>query len=274
LSLFDVKNLFQQLAVINYQDQIFYSAYSPKNHEPHSAVTQLIQSIYNQFPDEALKILRNRIFLNYTPSLMCLSMIQLAAKRYVVDTKLIVPGCSQKLEFKTLINSNLDSGNLYEKFEGHLNNQENASQENAFEAALNWLKSEQNHKKLEGKSIRKNIKAFLTDTHKSFFLFSENLPNKNKTLHAEVALLQNYYQIKQKGFDSPVELYTSLQCCKMCAAMFWHMHENPLMNLKSFYLTKETGPSARNSILNAKSNSRHALKNSEADSNKILEFQL
>lgn len=206
-------------------------------------------------------------------------MIQLAAKRYAIDTKLKIPGYSQKLEFKTIINNNLDSDHLYEKFEGHLSNQENnskenTSQENAFEAAINWLKSEQDHEKLERKFLHKKIKAFLTDTHKSFFLFSENLPNKNKTLHAEVALLQNYYQIKQKGFDVPVELYTSLQCCKMCAAMFWHMHENPLMNLKSFYLTKETGPSARNSILDAKSNSRRALKISEADSNKILEFQL
>jgi hypothetical protein len=103
------------------------------------------------------------------------------------------------------------------------------------------------------------VRAALLNGTNELVAIAENQNSRNKSHHAEVVLLQSYFRDLQKGFPEPMTLYTSLQCCKMCAAMFWHMHSNPWKNLKSIYLEPETGPSARDSILAANGNIRRSL---------------
>ena len=83
-----------QIALIQLEKMILYSCYTPKPQEPNSAVTQLIQGIYENDPNNAIFVLRNRIYTNYIPTLICKSMIAIAAKRI-----------SQKENLEFLLNS-------------------------------------------------------------------------------------------------------------------------------------------------------------------------
>lgn len=227
-----------QTAKIHFNNLTYYSCYSPTINEPHSAVTQLIQGIYTNYPFQAQEILRNRIYLNYQPTLMCHSMIKIAAKRFAIDKNFKIAKDHIPIQ--------------YFPYEQTLKTTPKAS----IETAIQWLKAKDLETPLPRYLSHRNVKAFITNYDKTIFMFAKNENQSNKTLHAEVILLQKYFQSFKRGFTEPTELYTTLQCCKMCASMFWQMHQHPLDNLKVFYLQKEHGPSAVNTILQGNSNIR------------------
>lgn len=282
-----------QFAFVSYKDQQFCACYKPTLQEPHSAATQLIQGIYFNYPEIAYTILRNRIYLNYNPKLMCRAMIQVAAKRYTVDLKL-----NPLLEVKETNNTSVAINFKPQQDLSTLNNQEltiqlglqnknhtqscNSSQfsidseysQSKQQLYLDWLKVpiENSANPLYVQS--RKVKSFLVIPKKNIHIYSINNNVQNKSLHAEVLLLQNYFSIYKSGFHESTELYTSLQCCKMCAAMYWHMHSDPLKNARAYYLQAEDGRSSLNSILRAGSNSRRELFNNYENIAKQIEYKI
>ena len=240
-----------QIALIQLEKRILYSCYSPKSQEPNSAVTQLIQGIYENDPNNAIFVLRNRIYTNYLPTLICKSMIAIAAKRI-----------SQKENMEFFLNSTslpkIQITYSPQKIENQLSNLE-------FENGIKWLHGANdtqlnlntNRQPLYNKN--RSVRAFIVNPQKQIIMTSSNQNSINKTQHAEVLLLQNFFSLNQCGFNEPMTLFTSLQCCKMCAAMLWTMHSDPWNNLKVLYLNAEKGNSANNSILAKNSEQRREL---------------
>lgn len=240
-----------QTAALFFNNGYYYSRYSPLAHEPHSAATQLIQGIFEQFPEQALHILRNRIVLSYQPTLLCRGMISVAAKRFAIDLNL-----NQKLseanQSKVLIKYRPKSEGLLS--EGELNR-------TALKPWLNFTEETIEQVKNSQPLYQKNrlVRSALLDRQKNIMMMAENRNSKNKTKHAEVQLLQAYFERFQKGFEKKNYLLTSLQCCKMCAAMVWHMQVDPFKNLEVYFAEKELGSSARDTILTVGGNLRRAI---------------
>lgn len=254
------KNIFQnvldntttglQWAVIETENEIFYSTYQPQPQEPQSAVTQLIQGLYQNRPQEALRILRNPIFTNYSLSLLCRGMIVVAAKRSLVN-KDFFHGNTDKItkQIQFQINkpdkdSVLCNKVLHIKDENSLNM---------------WLRQSPSYPRYN------SVRAALSDMNGKILLAAESDSKINKTFHAEVVLLQSYFAQNSKGFSNHTRLYTNLQCCKMCAAMFWHMHSNPWKNLEAFYYYPEQGSIARDTIFTSGGNWRRSVANNESE---------
>lgn len=244
------------LAAIETADTIFYSRYQPKPQEPHSAVTQLIQGIYQAYPENALKILRQPIILNYTPSLLCRGMMAIAGKRHRIELDYFKRPHRQ--QFTPIIyNSKLTLSK--EPLSPPLTNRD----------IQEWI----NHPPLK-QSFQKQVRAVLVNHDQTYILSAENESLINKTLHSEVVLLQKYYALHQQGFSSPTTLLTNLQSCKMCAAMWWHMHSNPWENLQSIYSHPELGPSARDTVLTSGGNWRRHEAQSEEQLHQMVERPL
>lgn len=251
------------IALLVDQGTIYWSSYTPQIQEPHSAVTQLIQGIYQNFPQKALRLLRNPIETNFTPTLLCRGMVRIAAKR---------------IRWNPLVHGLLDRGSkdlVRVQFQVSLVDQAPALAFMDEPSLLKWLKgaplTSNDHPRYQS---HRAVRAALKTKEIESYIVSENQNALNKTFHAEILLLQSYYAKHQKGFDSATTLFTSLQCCKMCAAMFWHMHSNPWNNLKSYYLNPEMGPSARDTLFTPNGNLRRQLGQSKLQLETPLEFQI
>lgn len=236
-----------QLAIIETENAIYYSNYCPQPLEPHSAVTQLIQGLYQSQPNEALRLLRRPIITNYNPTLLCQGMIAVAAKRSLVNKQLSLKETKKELiSIRYWICQPRDIS-----FQSpSLKEEDSLSNKNNLNAWLSHYPTYPRHN---------SIRAALTDSHEATMLTAQSDSKINKTLHAEVILLQNYFSIHSKGFKEPTQLHTNLQSCKMCAAMFWHMHVNPWENLRAFYYYTEQGSIARDTLFTSGGNSRRAI---------------
>jgi tRNA(Arg) A34 adenosine deaminase TadA len=63
-----------------------------------------------------------------------------------------------------------------------------------------------------------NIGAIMVDANNKIIGWGLNLKSKNKTFHAETLMIQHY--LRENNTDrlpDDVKIYTSLECCHMCA---------------------------------------------------------
>lgn len=243
-------------AAIETSNVIFYSSYSPRPQEPHSAITQLIQGLYQIYPERALKLLRRPIILNHTPSLLCRGMISIAGKRYRIDIDYF-----ERMHHQTIIPIVYHSS--------HTLSPEPLSPLPSYMDIQEWVKSPPILC-----NTQKKVRSVLMNQNKCYLMSAENEATSNKTLHSEVVLLQKYYAFHQQGFSLPTTLMTNLQSCKMCAAMWWHMHSDPWKNLQSIYSHPELGPSARDTILTSGGNWRRSISNNQQELYQVFEHSL
>lgn len=241
------------IAALTDGDSLYYAEYPLLPFAPHTPVTQLIQGIYAQFSDKALRLLRHPIRVNYSPTLLCRSMTAVAAKRLKQDTASPIQEwvASHPHRIEIAYKAELTPSMEFDA--------------NAMTSLSIPIPRYQQNRK---------VRAFLFNREGELLSGAVNQNAIQKTNHAEVLALQSYYQQHREGFQSPTILITSLQCCKMCAAMFWQMHHNPLENLKVFYLEKEVGPIARDTVFTAKGNTRRSLVHASVDLLKEVEFPL
>lgn len=237
-----------QWAAIFLSDRILYSAHEPKPQEPHSAVTQLIQGIFDQNPDKALSLLRQPIVVSYKLSILCRGMIGIAAKRFRFEPELdsILQRSGLPLTRVRYAEPELEPRLALATYEEAVQWVLGAT------TAVTSQDEMMTPKYLKDRAVR----AVLLNTQNQILLLAENKNSKNKTKHAEVLLLQEYYRMHRQGFQEKALLMTSLQCCKMCAAMAWHMHLDPLQNLRALYVMPEKGSSARDTIFTPGGNLR------------------
>lgn len=242
--------------------QILYATQKPSglgDQEPFSAVTRLIQGIYQTYPDQARKICRSRIYTTQ-PSLtpFCRGMIHVAAKRVT----LLEPGAphpdllSARLQDLTHWNSGtvtLASQELEQTLHTYL------SQTPSPPKSLdNWaqlthrLVSELPRNSIRHQSNRPIVALLLGQTaghtELSLLAAAQNENAKNRTLHAEVNLIQNWYRNTGRAIPEGSVILTSLKPCRMCAGLIWQTAQNR-RQLKVIYLENDPGPNAQNTAL-------------------------
>jgi tRNA(Arg) A34 adenosine deaminase TadA len=98
----------------------------------------------------------------------------------------------------------------------------------------------------------RRIAAVLTDPSDRILAWALNSGATNKTLHAEVNLVQAYCFHSRAPLPRGAKVYTTLKSCRMCAGMIWSAAEDPL-SLRVFFAKDDPGPLARQTVLNAPS---------------------
>ncbi|APJ04687.1 Bd3614 family nucleic acid deaminase [Silvanigrella aquatica] len=236
------------IAFLIHQDTIYYSKHRYKTKTPESAITKLIQGIYDKFPEKCQTILRNKIYYNYLLTEMCLGMIKVAAKRHQflgfgVNYCKPIPAKIQEIKYNN-------------KFQYHFENKIK-SEDLIYDEPnehLNFIKIAENitHNITQENELyqsNRKIACILVSEESKILAVGLNENSKNKTQHAEVNLIQSFYQTFKKPLPKNTTLYTTRKPCKMCAGMIWTCTED-IKLLKVFFLHDDPGSMAKYTVLN------------------------
>lgn len=225
---------------------IYYSSVTKSAGSPFTAVTQLIQHLFDSYVDHSFFILRNRIFTTEPAHPYSQGMVRLTAKRITFSVEPLDFDLQIQHEFKNIsspANDLLSSAHLESppSFESVRCTTENA----------NFILGELIQKLPKGPVLHdynRRIAAVLTDRDGNILEYSPNQNSKNKTLHAELLMLQNYFRRTGQKIPSGSQIFVSLKPCKMCAAAILQFAEEP-GSIHVYYLEDDPGTMAHETEL-------------------------
>lgn len=242
--------------LITRTNYVYFSIYKPQIHEPRSAVTELIQGIWETYGVNAVTLVRNRIYSTALPNEMDYGMLKVCGKRMspaaeFFDDKANI-ALVREIQGRTHVASHLTpsaSQNNITATEPVI-----YSNANALAKARTLFVNSNNSLPLAARD--RQIGAVLLSSGGKLLATGANRAGSDRTRHAEVNLLQDYFRRTQSPVPYGATLVTTRKPCKMCAAMLWHASDAPL-SLKVFYEEFDPGPLASMTILNANSFERN-----------------
>jgi tRNA(Arg) A34 adenosine deaminase TadA len=240
----------QDVAFVIHDERVYFSRFPKSIRAPSSALVKLVQGIFAEFHDLSFFILRNRIYTNRSSSEMDQGMLKVAGKRatFDVEAKDHQQALSQFTfievgEGRIIINS--ASG----VFPAHLKEKlQFLPRELSAQFEVLKLLAETNPSLPDLHDSNRKIAALLLDEQQKVIGIGLNQNAKNKTLHAEVNLVQSLYL--ETGLRIPKNsiLLSTHKPCKMCAGMIFDSCEHP-DSLRVYYQTEESGGLSRNTVL-------------------------
>lgn len=244
------------VAFLEWQGRVLYTraplAVTP--HEPSSAVVCLIQALYEQFPDKARMIARRRIFATEPPTEMSLGMVRVAAKR-ISWARRWEELPEEARQFGGLPAEEIRFENQAGLF-GAEELPEGLRVAGAGAETREWMRLALELAGARGPSDDaplyerdRAVVALLISGDGTLLGWARNTNARNRTLHAEVNLVQGYYRRFGTGLPAGARVVTSLKPCKMCAGMLWHAAVD-VASLQVFFGEWDLGPNARETVLN------------------------
>ncbi len=231
---------------------IYFSRAEMRAHTPYSPVVHLIQGIYDLDPLNAFRFVRKRIYTTARLTPMCLGMVKVAAQRV---SELSRPRDHQlkfHFDLREIIPRKMLPSALTQLF---LNQSPIRFQ--SVPEAMNHARAltHQVSQAEQRYESDRPIAALLLSRDLKLLEFAVNTNARNRTLHAEVNLIQTYYARTGSAVPSDSFIISTRKPCRMCAGMIWHCAED-IQNLNIIYDEEDTGPNARSTILNAESYDR------------------
>lgn len=231
---------------VEYEKTIYYSIKNNSAKFPGTASTQLIQYLFDRFVDRSFFILRQRIFSTEAKNSFAENMVRLAGKRISFNIEARDHGIEIDAKFIQIVDG--DSGLIVS---AHLRESPsmfhlNCSPSTAPDILNSLINSIARGPVLH--DYNRAISALLTDQNGNILEAATNQNFKNKTLHAELLLIQNYFRRTGKKLPKNTCLYVSLKPCVMCASAIIAYSEAP-ESLKVYYLNDDPGTKAKNSEL-------------------------
>jgi tRNA(Arg) A34 adenosine deaminase TadA len=248
------------LAFVEHRQVVYYSYFPKGMLAPSSAVVKLLQAVFEQHIDLSFFILRNRIYTTARLTEMCRGMIKVTAKRV---TELIVPEnshielqvsfCQMGMPTDVLASvsvsmENQSPLNQIEKLLGDTQKNKNSHQQNLYYLNKAKALASEIPRGAVLHDFNRDIAALLIGPDGRFLGYGLNSNSKNKTLHAEVNLIQRFFKEQQCKIPAGSILYSTHKPCKMCAGMIFSWAEDPKA-IQVFYSTKEEGGLSRQTIL-------------------------
>ena len=230
-------------------DDVLYLSYSQASPQPKpwNAVVNLIQGIFESSLDNSFFILRQRIYTTEMKNVMSHGMIKLTAKRIsyeVVAHNHGLPLPAKQIEILAGRNSQWKS-----RWQQEIEYQIPEKFSNVHEAAQCCQRIAENVPRGEVlHDVNRAIAAILMAQDGRVLAWATNTNKINKTLHAEVATIQNYYRQFQTAIPKNATLIVSLKPCVMCAGMLVEVCEKR-EDLKVIYLQDDPGALARQDFL-------------------------
>lgn len=246
------------LAFVEQKGVVYYSYFPRGLKAPSSAVVKLLQGVFDQHIDHSFFILRNRIYTTAKLSEMDKGMVKVVAKR-ISEVETPVEGelfLAAPFTFKQIG----DENSLFIS-SSHLN-EENKLDVRFVEALVddaapaNWSEYLKVAQELalqvpRGEVLHdydRDIAAVLLDSDKKVLAYGLNSNSKNKTLHAEVNLVQRYFKEKHELLPEGAILISTHKPCKMCAGIIYESAKDP-SSLQVYYGVEEEGGLSRATIL-------------------------
>src|SRR3989338_1139633 len=193
-----------QIAFLEFKEKIYWSSYTPKAHEPFSATVRLVQGIYEEFSSMARAMLRQRIYANYRISDMDRAMVRIAAKRISECVEIADPR----------INPDAHEIKYRPASSVHSLSETPITERAQMEQVLKTL--EKNCRRADVKFLSdRPVAAVLLNSRLEPMAASWNSSRENRTQHAEVRTLQQYWLIEQKPVPRGAILVCSLRPCGM-----------------------------------------------------------
>ncbi len=234
----------KNIAFLIFENTVYYSVnhFIPKT--PISAITTLIQGIHHFYPEKSFFILRKKIYASYTATEMCHGMVKVTAKRFFTP---LIPkdhDISISFNFQEIIYPISENTKMkWPQIPEH-KNLKNIEFLKLTETIANDI-SLQSELYLSDRKIA----AILVSNDNEILSIGINESSKNKTKHAEVNLIQNYYTKFNQPLPENCRIFTTLKPCKMCAGMIWHCSKD-ISKVKVYYLNDDLGPFSKNTVLN------------------------
>lgn len=248
------------LAFVEHRQVVYYSYFPKGALAPSSAVVKLLQSVFEQHIDLSFFILRNRIYTTAQLTEMCRGMIKVTAKRV---TELVIPEdscmvlqvvfCQMGVPTDVLATvaismENKRSLNQIEKLlSSYPVNQSSHLQKLHYLKKVKELASSVPRGSILH-DFNRDIAAMLIGPDGSILSYGLNSNSKNKTMHAEVNLIQRLFKEHECKIPVGSILYSTHKPCKMCAGMIFNWSEDPLAT-QVYYSVKEDGGLSRQTIL-------------------------
>lgn len=230
-------------------EKVLYHAYYPKGVQaPSSATVKLLQALFDRFVDQSFFILRNRIYTTAPVQVMCQGMTKIVAKRLrgsieardhgktVEEEKVFLGGEEALAPLSLLSPENQWSLQDIQKL-----NQDHSSM-------LTWVRriARLNARGDILHDFDRDIACVLLAPSGELLSYGVNSNSKNKTLHAEVNMVQKYFREHRKKLPAHGQIYTTRKPCKMCAGMIHDWSEDP-STLQILYM--EEDKSSQNTVL-------------------------
>lgn len=247
------------LAWVESQGKIFYAHYPQGQVAPSSAVVKLLQGLFDEYIDHSFFILRKRLFTTASTTEMCKGMIKVVAKRIneqvapvnhgltIVEEPVEIGGDNTVMISSRYLSAENKMPLL--DVQKWIDSHQLETREDFMEAALNLSAVVPRGEVLH--DYDRDIAAILIDPEGKLLGYGTNSNSKNKTLHAEVNLIQRYYRETGKKLPIGSVFYSTHKPCKMCAGMIYHCAENP-DGLQVYYHIEEQGGLSKITILDEK----------------------
>ncbi len=197
----------------------------PQQGVPWSPVVGLLQGIFDQLKDNSFFVLRRPIFCDYEPTPMCRGMTKVVAKR-------LTPAlfCKDLGAYLFIQNNMSDmSGDVRHetKDRAAMDAVTLEGIDGGFEFCQRLVETHVTRGPILHDHDRP-IAAVLTDANLRILHWAVNTNHLNKTLHAEVNLIQSWFLKTKKALPEGAHLFVSTKPCRMCAGMVWQAAQNPL----------------------------------------------
>ncbi len=253
-------------AALVFKNQVFFTRF-PKNARAElleSAITRLIQGIYDEYPEQARQLLRHRIFSTAEPRLLDQAMVKVGARKLTAlpDSQEKSPSLSGP-ESPPEPQPGLSVGlSFHEVFEGktphpllgYPNLPEGLTLPSQSVEAAPTLWNEflaqltrAGAKNQERYQSDRPISSLLLSKEGRLLSWAHNRSSENPTHHAELSLLLDWARTRSSLIPQGSVLLCSLKPCKMCAAAIVQAASG--QNLKVYYFLDDPGPLAKNTAL-------------------------
>ncbi|WP_413585563.1 Bd3614 family nucleic acid deaminase [Bdellovibrio sp. HCB274] len=238
-----------EVAFVVFKGSVYFSYYRKDLLSPSSAVVKLLQGLFDRHIDHSFFILRQRIYTTERLTEMCRGMVKVVAKRATDQIQPEQdPYFTETLNFIEIDHSENSLSAVH-----HLNT-ENRTSLAQIRDELKLQKADSHQQRLaavaslaaripRGEVLHdydRSIAAALISSTGEILSYGFNSNSKNKTLHAEVNLVQRFFRESGGKIPSGAVLYSTHKPCKMCAGMIYDWSESP-KDLKVYYAVEETG---------------------------------
>ena len=223
----------QSVAWLQHSGQTYWAS-GPETLTPETAVSRLVQGIYERYPQQARAMVRNRIYLAGEKTPFCDGVVRVAAKRITDKT----------LEREGLLGEELPSllpERMWEFSPPTL------SLTDAF-ALCNQLEAEMPKSESERYRADRPVAALVLDRDGRLLGQGMNSGSQNRTRHAELEAIRDAWAKTGQRLPVGATLISTLKPCRMCAGLAWWFSDDPAQ-LTVLYRDFDPGTNGRATVL-------------------------
>lgn len=221
-------------AWLEWNGVLYWSEYRRAPYEPCSALTLLVEGIWQRFPDSAHFILRARIFTSEPLTEMCRGAVVVCAKRSTFVSH-VPADVTSRMKYGTQavrIAFNSPSQSIAQT-------SAQISRPAAHPAEFN-----------------RSVECWLLSAQGQLLATAANTSGRNRMRHAEMNLLRVWWQRERRPLPAGSQLIVTLEPCAMCGGAIWECVADK-ENFQVIYLAADLGPAAARSVLRGRSMLRH-----------------